>query len=120
LPPGADHIPNALESVISAGVVGKYGRASAAVRVRHFGPYPIVQDDSVRARPLTVVNARLGYDPGKVALAADLINAFDAKDYEIEYYYVSRLPGEPVGGVADRHVKPIEPRQLRLSATVLF
>ncbi len=120
LPPGADHIPNALESVISGGIVGKYGRASAALRVRHFGPYPIIEDNSVRARPLTVVNARLGYDLGKVAFAADLINAFDAKDYEIEYYYVSRLPGEPLGGVADRHVKPIEPRRLRLSATVVF
>ena len=120
LPRGADHIPNALESVISAGVVGKYRRAAAAIRVRHFGPYPLTPDNSVRARPLTVVNARLGYDLGRVELAADLINALNAHDYEIEYYYVSRLPGEPLSGVADRHVKPIEPRQLRLSATVRF
>ena len=120
LPAGGDHIPNALESVISAGVVGRYRRAAAAIRLRHFGPYPIVADNSVRARPLTVVNARLGYDLGTIEVAADLINAFDAHDYEIEYYYVSRLAGEPLAGVADRHVKPIEPRQLRLSATVRF
>ncbi|WP_255615654.1 TonB-dependent receptor [Polymorphobacter sp. PAMC 29334] len=118
LPPGQDHIVNALESVVSAGVVAKYQRASAAIRVRHFGPYPIIEDNSVRARPLTVVNARVGYDLGRIELAADLLNAFDAHDYEIEYYYVSRLAGEPLAGVADRHVKPIEPRQLRLSATV--
>ncbi|UAJ08982.1 TonB-dependent receptor [Glacieibacterium megasporae] len=120
LPPGQDHIVNALESVISAGVVGHYRKASAAIRLRHFGPYPIIEDNSVRARPLTVVNARLGYDLGRITLAADLINALDAHDYEIEYYYVSRLMGEPLAGVADRHVKPIEPRQLRLSATVRF
>ncbi len=120
LPPGADHIPNALESVVSAGTVIKYARASAAVRVRHFGPYPIIEDNSVRARPLTVVNARVGYDFGRIAIAADLLNAFDAKDNEIEYYYTSRLPGEPLAGVDDRHIKPIEPRQLRVSATARF
>ena len=120
LPAGADHIPNALESVISAGVVAKYQRASTAIRVRHFGPYPIIEDNSVRARPLTVVNARLGYDFGRIELAADLINALDSHDYEIEYHYASRLAGEPLEGVNDRHLKPIEPRQLRLSATVRF
>jgi hypothetical protein len=120
LPPGQDHVPNTLESVLSGGIVGHYQRASAAIRVRHFGPYPIIEDNSVRARPLTVVNARLGYDFGRIAVAADLINALDAHDYEIEYYYVSRLKGEPLDGVADRHLKPIEPRQLRLSATVRF
>ncbi|UAJ12754.1 TonB-dependent receptor [Glacieibacterium megasporae] len=120
LPPGADHIVNALENVISAGVVAKYQHASAAIRLRHFGPYPIIEDNSVRARPLTVVNARVGYDFGRVELAVDLINALDAHDYEIEYYYASRLAGEPIEGINDRHLKPIEPRQLRLSATVHF
>ena len=120
LPPGADHILNAVESVISAGIVGKYRQASAAIRVRHFGPYPIIEDNSVRARPLTVVNARLGYDFGRIELAADLINALDSHNYEIEYYYASRLAGEPLAGVNDVHLKPIEPRQLRLSATVRF
>ena len=120
LPPGQDHVVNALESVISAGIVGHYRQASAALRLRHFGPYPIIEDNSVRARPLTVVNARLGYDFGRIEVAADLINALDAHDDEIEYYYASRLAGEPLAGVADRHLKPIEPRQLRLSATVRF
>ncbi len=120
LPLGADHIVNALETVIAAGAVVKVGRASLAGRLRHFGAYPITPDNSVRAKPLTVVNARLGYDFGRIAVAADLLNAFDAKDNEIEYDYVSRLPGEPLAGVDDRHVKPIEPRQLRVSATVRF
>ena len=118
LPSGADRIPNALERVLSAGVVVKYGRASLGGRLRHFGAYPIIEDNSVRAAPLTVVNARLGYDFGPFQLAADLLNALNSKDNEIEYFYPSRLPGEPLDGVADRHVKPIEPRQLRLSATV--
>ena len=118
--PGQDHIPNALESVFSTGAVVKYGRAAVAIRLRHFGPYPLIEDNSVRARPLTIVNARVGYNFGRIELAADLINALNAHDYEIEYYYISRLMGEPLSGIADRHVKPIEPRQLRLSATIRF
>jgi outer membrane receptor protein involved in Fe transport len=120
LPFGQDHIPNALEDVFSAGIVGHYQRASAAVRLRHFGAYPIIEDNSQRAKPLTVVNARVGYDFGRIEVAADLLNAFDAKDNEIEYFYTSRLAGEPLAGVDDHHIKPIEPRQLRLSATVRF
>ena len=118
LPRGADHIPNALERVISVGMVAKYRNASVAVRVRHFGAYPIIEDNSVRAAPLTVVNGRLGYSFGRVDVAADVLNVFDTRDNEIEYVYASRLSGEPTDGVSDRHVKPIEPRQLRISVTM--
>ncbi len=120
LPAGADHVPNALESIVSAGAVGKYRQASVALRIRHFGPYPLIEDNSVRAKPLTIVNARIGYDFGRIAVAADLLNVLDAKDNEIEYDYVSRLPDEPLDGVTDRHIKPVEPRQLRVSATARF
>ena len=120
LPPGLGHIPNAIETVIGAGLVAKYERATLGVRVRHFGSYATIEDNSVRSDPTTVVNARLGYDFGRVELAADLINALDAHDNEITYFYTSRLQGEPLAGVDDRHIKPIEPRQLRVSATLRF
>lgn len=120
LPGGADRIPGAIETVIAGGFVAKYDKASFALRLRHFGSYSLIEDDSVRADPLTVVNARIGYRLGRVELAADLLNVLDAKDNEIEYFYASRLPGEPAGGVEDRHIRPIEPRQLRVSALVKF
>ena len=90
------------------------------MRLRHFGSYSLIEDNSVRADPLTIINARAKYQIGSVELAADLLNVFDAKDNEIEYFYASRLPGEPAGGIEDRHVRPIEPRQLRVSAKVTF
>ena len=120
LPAGANYIPGAIETVIAGGVVAKLGKASFAVRARHFGSYSLIEDNSVRADPLTVVNARVEYQLGRVELAADLLNAFNAKDNEIEYFYASRLPGEPAEGVEDRHIRPVEPRQLRVSATVRF
>ena len=32
----------------------------------------------------------------------------------------SRLPGEPLAGVDDRHVHPVVPRTLRLATTLAF
>ena len=69
---------------------------------------------------ITVVNARLGYTLGRVELAADLLNVFNSRDKEIEYFYASRLQGEPPEGIEDRHFKAVEPRQLRVSALVKF
>ncbi len=33
----------------------------------------------------------------------------------VQYYYTSRLPGEPDSGVNDVHFHPVEPRQLRVA-----
>ena len=118
LPRGMDHIPNAIETVIGAGLVAKHGQATLGVRVRHFGSYATIEDNSVRSDPTTVVNGRLAYKLGRIELATDVINALNAHDNEITYLYTSRLPGEPLAGIDDRHIKPIEPRQLRISATL--
>ena len=120
LPQGENNIPGAIEEVIAGGFVAKYKQASLAMRLRHFGSYSLIEDNSVRADPLTVVNARVEYQLGQVQLAADLLNVFNAKDNEIEYFYASRLPGEPSEGIEDRHVRPIELRQLRVSASLSF
>jgi len=45
---------------------------------------------------------------------------FNAKTNQVEYYYLSRLPGEPIGGVADRHVHPAEPLAVRLTLAGRF
>ena len=37
-----------------------------------------------------------------------------------DYYYVSRLPGEPAAGVADRHFHPLEPLAFRLTLAKAF
>ena len=50
----------------------------------------------------------------------DLFNLFDANDSDIDYFYTSRLPGEPDEGVDDLHFHPTPPRTARLSLTVSF
>ena len=41
-----------------------------------------------------------------------VFNLLDTRASDIDYYYVSRLPGEPLAGVADVHSHPAEPREL--------
>jgi hypothetical protein len=48
----------------------------------------------------------------------DAFNLLNADASQIDYYYTSRLPGEPAGGVDDVHFHPLEPRSFRLSATM--
>jgi hypothetical protein len=115
---GEDHIPGALENVVAAGATwstrerGPFG----AIRLRHFGSYPLIEDNNVRAPAATLFNADAGwlFRQG-FRLKVSLLNVFNARDSDIQYYYASRLPGEPVDGVEDVHFHPVEPRQVRAS-----
>jgi outer membrane receptor protein involved in Fe transport len=86
-----------------------------------FGPRPLIEDDSVHSLASLIFNARAGYrfDNG-LKLQLDVLNLFDAQTNQIEYYYLSRLPGEPIGGIADRHIHPAEPRAIRLTLAGKF
>ena len=50
----------------------------------------------------------------------DVFNVFDAKVSDVDYYYASRLPGEPAGGVEDIHTHPAEPRSARMFVAYAF
>lgn len=122
LDPAGDHIPGAATAVATAGV--NFGEAFGwfgAVKMRHFGTRPLIEDDSVRSGSTTLVNARIGYrfDNG-MRLWLDAINLFNAKSNQIAYYYTSRLSGEPAAGIDDRHIHPVEPLALRLSLAKEF
>ncbi|MBK8006695.1 MAG: TonB-dependent receptor [Gemmatimonadetes bacterium] len=116
VPAGQDRVPGALENVVAAGVtwLGHAKGPFGAVRLRHFGRYALIEDNSVRARPSSLVNAELGWRFGAVRVTASVLNVLDAKDRDIQYYYTSRLAGEPAAGVDDIHFHPSEPRQLRV------
>jgi hypothetical protein len=118
----ADRIPGALENVIAAGVSWEpIGNGLlAAARLRHLGAHPLIENNSVRGDPTSIVNLSAGYKRGPVRVTLSLLNALDAKDADIQYYYASRIRSEPVGGVEDVHIHPIEPRQLRLSVGIGF
>ena len=120
--PAGDFIPGAPAWVAAGGVTfGGENGWFGALRGRYFGPRPLIEDDSVRSQASLIFNARAGYkfDNG-LRLQLDVLNLFNAKTNQIEYYYLSRLPGEPIGGVADRHVHPAEPLAVRLTLAGRF
>lgn len=115
---GEDRIPGALENVVAAGVTwsspvrGPFG----ALRLRHFGAYPLIEDNGVRATPTTLMNADAGYRlPSGVRFEVSVLNLLNAREFDIQYYYASRLQGEPADGVEDVHFHPVEPRQVRVA-----
>ena len=78
-------------------------------------------DNSQRSKATTLAYLRVGYKIDKnLKLSLDVFNLFDSKGSDIDYYYASRLKGEPAEGVNDTHFHPVEPRSLRLSLTANF
>ena len=125
--PSADGnaIPGAIESVVSTGFTlhdaPGLGGFFAGVRGRYFGPRPLTEDGARWSNGTAVLNLQVGYafNP-RWKLTADLFNALDTRADDITYYYPSRLPGEPAGGVSDFHFHPIEPIQARVALTACF
>ena len=117
---GQQSVPGALENVVAAGVSYEpIGRGlHAVVRVRHFGAHPLIEDNSVRGTPTTLMNASLGYAIGPTRITASVLNVLGSRARDVQYFYASRLAGEPAGGVADVHFHPVEPRQLRIGVTL--
>jgi hypothetical protein len=120
--PGAPgrRIPGAVEGVISAGLTfhDAYGGWFGSVKVRYFGPRPLIEDNSIRSDSTTTVSARIGYKFNNgMIVRLDAFNVLNADASQIDYYYTSRLPGELAAGVDDVHFHPLEPRSFRLSLT---
>ena len=53
-------------------------------------------------------------------MVLEVFNLFDRNASDIDYFYASRLKGEPAQGVDDIHFHPVEPRSFRLSLTGNF
>ncbi len=110
------YIPNSVSQVLSGGVSLDLPAAiTATLRLRHFGSAPLIEDNSKRSQPTTLVNLGLYKALGRARLSLDVLNLFNAHDADITYYYASRLQGEASDGVEDYHIHPVEPRQFRVT-----
>jgi outer membrane receptor protein involved in Fe transport len=115
-------VPGAVNTVISGGVtVDSLRSVFGSLRLRYFGPRALLEDDSVRSKATSLVNLEVGYRVRRgVRVAVDVFNLLDARHSDIDYFYTSRLPGEPAGGVDDVHFHPVLPRGARLNLIVGF
>jgi outer membrane receptor protein involved in Fe transport len=120
--PAGGYIPGALDRVISAGVTIDPRRPFfGSLRARHFGPRPLIEDARVKSRGTTTWNGETGYRVSSITrVVLEVFNLFDARVSDIDYFYVSRLQGEPVDGVADIHTHPALPRTVRVGVQVSF
>jgi outer membrane receptor protein involved in Fe transport len=89
--------------------------------MRYFGPHPLTEDNSQVGYSSLIWSGRATYkvDP-RTQINLDLLNLFDRRVNDIEYYYTSRLQGEPAAGANDHHFHPAEPRTFRVSLVTRF
>jgi hypothetical protein len=119
--PGGNEIPGALPTVVSSGLsLGVSDGPFADLRLRYFGKRPLIEDNSARSQPATLLSARTGYRWEKFELFVEGFNLLDRRDNDIDYFYTSRLPGESRDGVSDIHFHPLEPFALRAGVVVTF
>jgi hypothetical protein len=116
-----DRVPNAVDKVALLGVtLRELGPWSASVQWRHLGSGALIEDNSVRSIPSTSVSARLSRKFGNnTEVTLDIFNLLNRRNYDIQYFYESQLPGE-AGSVADRHVHPAQPRTVHIGLRTSF
>jgi TonB dependent receptor/TonB-dependent Receptor Plug Domain/Carboxypeptidase regulatory-like domain len=117
-----DRIPGSVGTVVSAGVtVDAVRNVFASARWRYFGPRPLLEDDSVSSKATSLVNLEAGYRfARRMKIGVDLFNLLDSAASDVDYFYASRLRGEPLSGVEDVHFHPTLPRTARLTFGIGF
>ncbi len=114
------YIPGAVRSVVAAGTTVTLDNGlTGSVRVRHFGSAPLIEDNSFRSNPTTLVNLGLAYEFSNYTIDLDVFNLFNSKDKDITYFYESRLQGEAMP-VEDVHYHPVEPFTVRIGLKIKY
>ena len=124
--PAGDHIPGSVETVVAAGAtVHDLGGPFGTIRLRYFGPRPLIENDSVESDQTVLVSAKVGYEFNSTwTIAAEVFNLLGRSDSEIDYFYASRLADEPAGpddgGLNDLHFHPTDPISFRIALSAKF
>jgi outer membrane receptor protein involved in Fe transport len=115
-----DHIPNAFENAGQIGVSIIQDKWKFSARLRHLGPYPLIEDNSERDKGSNNVNVRGAYEIGPLELYAEVVNVLDSRDKDMTYFYESYIPSFDAAPVEGRMSRVLEPRTLRVGATFKF
>lgn len=120
--PGGERIPGAVEGVASVALaIDHVGPFYGAIGYRYFGPRPLIENNSVRSQSTATINAHIGYKiTPRNRVEGDVFNLANRQASAIDYFYTSRLPGEPTAGVNDIHFHPIESRSIRVNFIANF
>ncbi len=116
-------IANAPSFIGSFGVlVDDIGPWFGGLQWRRLGPYPVSDGDEFpEDKGYSEFNLDVGYKLNHgLKLQVSVFNLLNEKADAAAYYYTSRLPGEPLDGVTDMQVHPLEPRSAKLTVTKTF
>ena len=125
VPAGEDFVPGALNRVVSGGVAvdppeGVVAGPFGSVRLRHFGPPALLEDNSITSESTSLVNAAVGYKfSDQFRLVLEGFNLLDAEVSDSDYFFESRLRDE-LEAVEDVHFHAAIPRSARLASRVSF
>jgi outer membrane receptor protein involved in Fe transport len=109
------YIPGAVENAGELGIAVTYGQWELGARLRHLGPYPLVEDNSERADADNGINLRTAWKFRRVTLYGELLNVFDDASKDIVYFYETFGESEP-----GRVSRAVEPRTVRLGFKYAF
>jgi hypothetical protein len=119
--PEGNRIAGAIEGTGQLAVtVDDGGPFSGSLKLRYFGPRPLIEDNSVRSNSSMTLNGRIGWKIARdLSLELEAFNLTNRRDSAIDYYYASQLKGE-AEPVTDIHFHPIESRSLRATLVKTF
>jgi hypothetical protein len=70
---------------------------------------------------VVLVNAQSGVRLSpSMRVVLDVFNLFNTEASDVDYFYTSRLRGEPASGIDDIHVHPAPPRSIRIGLQIDF
>ena len=115
-----NYIPGSVGAVLGAGTTLTLDNGlTASLRLRHFGSAPLIEDNSVRSEPTTLVNFGAAYDISNYTIEFNIFNLLGTNDRDITYFYGSQLQGE-ANAVSDIHYHPVEPFTVRLGFKIKY
>lgn len=119
--PVGREIPGAIETVIAAGITYHADNGFfSSLRLRYFGPRPLIEDNSFRSAETILLNAQVGYHINKTwTVSAEILNLLDRRDHDIDYAYESQISPSAIPR-NEIHFHPVEPIQARLALTARF
>lgn len=115
--PNEVYVDGAVESAGQLGITAHLENWELSSRLRFLGEYALVPDNSVRTNSTTSLNLRAAREFENFTLYGELINATDADNKDIVYFYETNVNGSDYEGRVSR---TSEPRTVRLGVKFEF
>ncbi|MEO9130885.1 MAG: TonB-dependent receptor [Sphingomonas sp.] len=112
------YIADAPNFTYSAGVlVSGLGRWAGGLQWRRLGTHSLDDGNKYpQDKGYSEWNLDIGYSvPHVLRFGISVFNLLNSHDGAADYYYTTRLPGEPADGIAGFQTHPLEPRSVRFT-----